>query len=107
MSETFLLTPPTGAPAAPGDSDDHDDDTKAAPEAAAGEPAAGGDPGGAPAAAAAAVGVAAPAPKGPPFSELGLRPEVLSALAEMGFEEAMPVQAATLPAARQRRDLMV
>jgi hypothetical protein len=36
-------------------------------------------------------------PKGPKFAELGLRPEVLRALEDMGFEAAMEVQAATLP----------
>ena len=51
---------------------------------------------------------AAPAvPKGPRFADLGLRPEVLRAIDEMGFQEAMPVQAVTLPKARQGGDLMV
>jgi ATP-dependent RNA helicase DeaD len=45
--------------------------------------------------------------KGPRFDELGLYPDVLRALEEMGFQEAMEVQAATLPLARQGRDLMV
>jgi ATP-dependent RNA helicase DeaD len=53
-----------------------------------------------------AGGAEAP-PKGVRFADLGLRPEVLRALEEMGFQEAMPVQAATVPAARQGRDLMV
>ena len=46
-------------------------------------------------------------PKGPKFAELGLRPEVLRALEDMGFEAAMEVQAVTLPLARARKDLMV
>ena len=46
-------------------------------------------------------------PKGPKFAELGLRPEVLRALEDMGFDAAMEVQAATLPLARAGKDLMV
>lgn len=46
-------------------------------------------------------------PKGPTFASLGLKPHVLAALEEMGFKESMPVQAATLPLARQGKDLMV
>ncbi|MBC8132323.1 MAG: DEAD/DEAH box helicase, partial [Deltaproteobacteria bacterium] len=45
--------------------------------------------------------------KGPRFDSLGLGPEVLRALEEMGFQESMEVQAATIPAARTGRDLMV
>jgi ATP-dependent RNA helicase DeaD len=44
---------------------------------------------------------------GPLFADLGLRPEVLSALEAMGFQRAMDVQAATIPLVRQRKDLMV
>ncbi|MES1206568.1 MAG: DEAD/DEAH box helicase [Pseudomonadota bacterium] len=59
----------------------------------------------------AAVVVAAPAaptrPKGPRFAELGLSPDVLRALEDMGFQEAMEVQAATLPLARSGKDIMV
>jgi ATP-dependent RNA helicase DeaD len=46
-------------------------------------------------------------PKGPSFAELGLRPEVLRAIEEMGFTEPMQVQAKTLPAIMEGRDLMV
>jgi ATP-dependent RNA helicase DeaD len=48
-----------------------------------------------------------PEPKGPSFAELGLRPEVLRAIEEMGFSEPMKVQAATFPPIREGRDLMV
>ncbi|HEY2903842.1 MAG TPA: DEAD/DEAH box helicase [Polyangia bacterium] len=51
--------------------------------------------------------VIAPKPKGPSFAELGLRPEVLRAVEEMGFTEPMPVQAAVLPLTTAGRDLMV
>jgi ATP-dependent RNA helicase DeaD len=55
-----------------------------------------------------AVAAALPTrPKGPRFDTLGLGPEVLRALEEMGFQESMEVQAATIPAARTGRDLMV
>jgi ATP-dependent RNA helicase DeaD len=47
------------------------------------------------------------APKGPSFAELGLHPDVLRAVEEMGFAEPMPVQAATFPLITQGRDLMV
>jgi ATP-dependent RNA helicase DeaD len=46
-------------------------------------------------------------PKGPQFASLGLRPEVLKALEDMGFTEAMDVQAQTLPMARTGRDVMI
>jgi len=46
-------------------------------------------------------------PKGPSFAELGLRPEVLRAIEEMGFTEPMQVQAKTLPPIMEGRDLMV
>jgi ATP-dependent RNA helicase DeaD len=52
--------------------------------------------------------IALPAkPKGPSFAELGLLPEVLRAVEEMGFSDPMPVQAAVLPLASAGRDLMV
>lgn len=41
------------------------------------------------------------------FAELGLRPEVLKALADMGFAEAMDVQAKTIPLIREGRDILV
>jgi len=41
-----------------------------------------------------------PAPKGPSFAEMGLRPEVLRAVNDMGFNEPMQVQSATLPLVR-------
>ena len=51
---------------------------------------------------------AAPAvPKGPTFAELGLHPDVMRAVDEMGFAEPMPVQAKTFPLITQGRDLMV
>ena len=42
-----------------------------------------------------------------PFADLGLRPEVLQALADMGFVEPMEVQTVTLPLVRAGRDIMV
>ena len=52
--------------------------------------------------------VAAPAaPKGPSFAELGLHPDVLRAVEEMGFSHPMAVQAQTFPLITQGRDLMV
>ncbi len=41
------------------------------------------------------------------FADLGLRPEVLKAVTEMGFSEPMEVQAVTLPLVRAGRDIMV
>jgi ATP-dependent RNA helicase DeaD len=41
------------------------------------------------------------------FADLGLRPEVLQALADMGFVEPMEVQTVTLPLVRAGRDIMV
>ena len=41
------------------------------------------------------------------FAQLGLHPDVLRAIDEMGFTEPMPVQAATLPLVAEGRDLMV
>jgi ATP-dependent RNA helicase DeaD len=61
----------------------------------------------APEAAATAPAPEAQAPKGPTFAELGLRPDVLRAIDEMGFSEPMPVQAATFPLITEGRDLMV
>jgi ATP-dependent RNA helicase DeaD len=46
-------------------------------------------------------------PKGPSFAELGLHPDVLRALEEMGFSEPMPVQAKTFPLIAAGRDIMV
>ena len=46
-------------------------------------------------------------PKGPTFAELGLHPDVLRAVEEMGFTEPMPVQAATFPLITAGSDLMV
>ena len=42
----------------------------------------------------------------PPFSELGLRPELLAAITEMGFEKPSPVQALTIPPALAGKDLV-
>jgi len=41
------------------------------------------------------------------FTDLGLRPEVLRALTDMGFVEPMEVQSVTLPLVRAGRDIMV
>ncbi len=41
------------------------------------------------------------------FADLGLHPDVLRALTEMGFAEPMPVQATTYPLISAGRDLMV
>jgi ATP-dependent RNA helicase DeaD len=41
------------------------------------------------------------------FADLGLRPEVLKAVTEMGFVEPMDVQRATIPLAREGRDILV
>ncbi|MES1207259.1 MAG: DEAD/DEAH box helicase, partial [Pseudomonadota bacterium] len=52
----------------------------------------------------------APVPPAAPtmtFAQLGLHPDVLRAIDEMGFTEPMPVQAATLPLVAEGRDLMV
>ncbi|HVV52221.1 MAG TPA: DEAD/DEAH box helicase [Polyangia bacterium] len=57
-----------------------------------------------------AEGAAEPAEPAAPtlsFAELGLHADVLRALEEMGFQEPMPVQAATLPLVTEGRDLMV
>ena len=40
------------------------------------------------------------------FSEFGLDPKVLRAVAEMGFEEATPIQEKTIPLAMEGRDLI-
>ena len=53
---------------------------------------------------------AAPAEPSAPaitFAQMGLHPDLLRALEEMGFSEPMPVQAATLPLVTAGRDLMV
>ena len=59
----------------------------------------------APSAAPAADGAAVE--KKPSFTDMGLRPEVLQALAEMGFVEPMEVQSVTFPLVRAGRDIMV
>jgi len=77
------------------------------------------DAGAAPAATAGLLDAAAPFPASPftpppadkpagmLFADLGLKPEVLKAVEEMGFQRAMDVQAATIPAVRRGKDLMV
>jgi ATP-dependent RNA helicase DeaD len=60
----------------------------------------------APSPAAAAAGDSA-VEKKTSFADLGLRPEVLQAIAEMGFSEPMEVQTVTLPLVRAGRDIMV
>ena len=42
----------------------------------------------------------------PPFSELGLRAELLEAVQDMGFEKPSPVQAMTIPPALAGDDLV-
>jgi len=41
-----------------------------------------------------------------PFTELGLSPEILKAVAKMGFEEASPIQTAVIPAILSGRDVV-
>lgn len=41
-----------------------------------------------------------------PFAELGLSPEILKAVAKMGFEEASPIQTAVIPAILTGRDVV-
>jgi ATP-dependent RNA helicase DeaD len=41
------------------------------------------------------------------FADLGLKPEVLKAVTEMGFVEPMEVQRATIPMAREGHDILV
>jgi len=41
------------------------------------------------------------------FADLGLKPEVLKAVTDMGFVEPMDVQRATIPMAREGRDILV
>jgi len=60
----------------------------------------------APSPAAAAAGDS-PVEKKLSFADLGLRPEVLRAIADMGFSAPMEVQSATLPLVRAGRDIMV
>ncbi len=46
------------------------------------------------------------APTTPPFSELGLSPAVLAALADVGYETPSAIQAATIPALLAGRDVV-
>ncbi len=58
----------------------------------------------------ASVEPAEPAPDSPPkatFADLGLGPEVLKAVADMGFVEPMDVQRETIPKVRSGRDILV
>ena len=41
-----------------------------------------------------------------PFDQLGLSPEVLKAVAKLGFEEASPIQTAVIPVALSGRDVV-
>jgi ATP-dependent RNA helicase DeaD len=41
-----------------------------------------------------------------PFSEIGLSPEILKAVAKLGFEEASPIQTAVIPIALEGRDVV-
>ena len=88
---------PTPVPTPTSDTTPIEDAVAAASEAAA--PDAGG---GAPVADA-----GPPVPKGPTFAELGLHPDVLRAVEDMGFTDPMPVQAATFPPITAGKDLMV
>ena len=40
------------------------------------------------------------------FNELGLKPELLRALADTGYTQPTPIQAATIPAALQGQDVI-
>ncbi|MCE3043328.1 DEAD/DEAH box helicase, partial [Lacticaseibacillus rhamnosus] len=40
------------------------------------------------------------------FSELNLSPAILKAVKRMGFEEASPIQAATIPLTMQGKDII-
>ncbi|HLC51225.1 MAG TPA: DEAD/DEAH box helicase, partial [archaeon] len=40
------------------------------------------------------------------FSELKIKPEILKALQELGFEEAFPIQEKAVPPALQNRDII-
>ena len=53
-----------------------------------------------------AEGTTEAAPK-PTFANLGLRPDVLRALTDMGFSEPMEVQLKTIPLVREGRDILV
>ncbi len=48
----------------------------------------------------------APAPDDAPFADLGLRPELLKALSELGYEEATPIQREAIPPLLEGRDLL-
>lgn len=41
-----------------------------------------------------------------PFDQLGLSPEIIKAVAKMGFEEASPIQTAVIPVALTARDIV-
>src|SRR4051812_50095438 len=41
-----------------------------------------------------------------PFDQLGLSPEILKAVAKMGFEEATPIQTAVIPVALTGKDVV-
>jgi ATP-dependent RNA helicase DeaD len=47
------------------------------------------------------------APSGPSFADLGLRPEVLASVEQMGFADPMQVQSATIPLIFAGRDVLV
>ena len=47
-----------------------------------------------------------PSPSVPAFSDLSLRPELLEALAELGYEEPTPIQAEAVPPLLAGRDLL-
>ena len=60
----------------------------------------------APSADADAPGLDAPGPDDDGFASLGLRPELLAALAELGYEEPTPIQRETIPYLVAGRDLL-
>jgi len=47
-----------------------------------------------------------PTPQDPGFADLGLRPELLSALTALGYEEATPIQRESIPPVIAGRDLL-
>ena len=63
-------------------------------------------PVGVPAAEAPAVDAPVPATDNPTFADFGIRPEITSALTEVGITHPFPIQAMTLPVAMQRHDII-
>jgi superfamily II DNA/RNA helicase len=42
----------------------------------------------------------------PPFTELGLRPELLSAITDLGYERPSPIQAMAIPPAMAGKNIV-